>query len=136
MAPVFQAKAVNDSTYEVILNGCDNTKQVFPIAKFEVPGIADFFNYCSNKIARELASIPSDLVKGYDVTVTGTADQLSYTDNEGLARNRANYIIQHLGRNVKAEKITPAIEIDLPVGKRFVSLKFTLKSIHTGTVGI
>ncbi len=122
-----QAKAINDSTYEVILNGCDSTKQVFPIKKFEVPEIADFFNYCSNKIARELATIPPSLVNGYSIIVTGTADKLSYSDNQGLAQNRADYIVKHLGKNVQAQKIETATEIDLEVGRRYVALTFILK---------
>ncbi len=119
---------VNDSTYELILDGCtDSSRQVFPIGKYEVPAIATFFNYCSNKIARELSYIPTNLVGGYDLLVTGTADSIPFADNKKLATDRGQYIADRLGKEVKAKSITVVPKIDLPVGRRYVALTFILR---------
>jgi hypothetical protein len=127
------ARAINDTTYEVLLNGCDTSHQIFPIGKFEIPAIADFFYYCSNVISEELSDISAQMPMRFDIIVTGTADVLPYAKNEDLALNRANYIKNNLGDKATrtAQEIITVSKTGLPTGKRYVSLTFILKTKKT-----
>lgn len=127
------ARAINDTTYEVLLNGCDTSRQIFPIGKFEIPEIADFFFYCSNVVSEELSDISAQMPMHFDIIVTGTADILPYAKNEDLAAHRANYIKDNLGDKAvrTAQEITTVGKTGLPAGKRYVSLTFILKTKKT-----
>jgi hypothetical protein len=130
------ARALNDSTYVVILNRCDSSDQVFAIMESENEAIGKYFRYCSNIVATEIKRAAEVQPLIYTILVTGTADQLKYSKNQELAEARAQFVIEHLGEKVKdaqiaglADILPPKGEIDLPVGMRFVSLTFTLTTI-------
>lgn len=127
------ARAINDTTYEVMLNGCDTSHQIFPVGQFEIPAIADFFYYCSNVVSEELSDISAQMPMHFSIVVTGTADVLPYAKNEDLALNRAQYIKDNLGDKATntAQEITTTGKTGLPAGKRYVSLTFILKTKKT-----
>ncbi|MEI8223499.1 MAG: hypothetical protein WCG20_00045 [bacterium] len=127
------ARAINDTTYEVLLNGCDTTQQLFPVGEFEIPTIANFFYYCSNVVSEELSDISAQMPMRFSIIVTGTADVLPYAKNEDLALNRATYISTRLGDKAlaTAQEVTTVAKTGLPVGKRYVSLTFVLRTKKT-----
>lgn len=121
-------EAVNDTTYQVILKGCDSTKQIFPIGEYEVPAIADFFYYCSDVVDEELGIAAEKVPMQYSIKVKGTADIIRSSRNDVLANNRATYIADNLSPNTKknAVAINTEKETDRPVGERYVILTFFL----------
>lgn len=95
-----ETRAVNDTTLELELHGCGEGKGTFAIMQVETPLAGDFFNYCSNVLADQLESFKESLGGTYEVTVIGTADKLSYSKNQFLADQRAEFVKKNLGRKV------------------------------------
>ncbi len=95
-----ETKVINDSTIELELHGCGNGKGTFAVMQVETPLAGDFFNYCSNVLADQLESFKNQLGGSYHVTVIGTADKLSYSKNQYLADQRAEFVKKNLGKKV------------------------------------
>lgn len=95
-----ETRAVNDTTLELELHGCGEGKGTFAIMQVETPLAGDFFNYCSNVLADQLESFKESLGGTYEVTVIGTADKLSYSQNQYLADSRAEFVKKNLGKKV------------------------------------
>lgn len=128
------AKALNDSTYEVILDKCDHSKEVFDVKKTTHEGMGKFFKYCSNLVVHEIERGATIVPLTYSVVIVGTADTIPYQSNQDLALKRAEYIEANLGFRTKtATSVSLEPITGLPAGQRYAALRFILSRTRTSS---
>lgn len=126
-----ETKALNDSTYEIVLKSCDSTNRIFAVKQTVNQVIGNFFRLCSNIVISELERDPDDK-KQYSVIVIATADDIPYKYNDLLATKRAEFVRKNLGKKTAtAESVTLEPVTGLPKGMRFAGLRFILKKPQT-----